>query len=70
MRHLYGNDNGMTVCIDHGGSYLQSAYAAQPERQVYGTPLDRWQMIDDEYIADWTLELGYAPKCEICGNHN
>lgn len=63
---LYGNDNGMICCIEHGGSYLRSAYEAAPERQVYNTPLDRWQMIDPEYVADWTLEMGTPPTCEVC----
>ena len=31
---LYTNDNGMTCCIEHGGSYLRSEYDHKPERSV------------------------------------
>jgi hypothetical protein len=63
---LYINNNGMTCCIDHGGSYLRSEYAHKPERNTYTTPLDSWERIDDGYVAEWTAIVGCAPKCEIC----
>jgi hypothetical protein len=63
---LYTNDNGMTCCIEHGGSYLRSEYEHKPERSVYRTPLDTWERIDDEYAAEWAALVGTAPKCELC----
>jgi hypothetical protein len=63
---LYTNQNGMTCCIDHGGSYLRSEYAHKPERNTYTTPLDLWKRIDDDYAAEWVAIVGSAPKCEMC----
>lgn len=63
---LYVNDNGMTCCVDHGGSYLQSAYARRPEAATYRTPLDAWDRIDDDYVAEFTAIVGHAPACELC----
>jgi hypothetical protein len=63
---LYGNDNGMLCCIEHGGSYLRSEYAHKPERRVYRTPLDTWERIDADYVAEWTQIMGTPPKCELC----
>ena len=63
---LYVNANGMTCCVDHGGSYLRSAYDRAPEQCCYGTPLDNWERIDDEYVAKWTSIVGTGPACEMC----
>ncbi len=63
---LYVNQNGMTCCVEHGGSYLRSEYAHRPEQCCYGTPLDSWERIDDEYVAEWTSIVGTAPRCEMC----
>jgi hypothetical protein len=63
---LYSNDNGMTACIDHGGSYLQSEYKHAPDRRVYRTPLDRWERIDPDYAAEFAAIVGRPPACEFC----
>ena len=63
---LYVNNNGMRVCIDHGGSYLRSAQEGAPERKTYVTPLDFWERIDDEYAQEWVTAVGTLPKCEMC----
>jgi hypothetical protein len=63
---LYVNDNGMTCCIEHGGSYLRSEYQHAPERDLYRTPLDTWERIDDEYVVEWTSIVGTGPACEMC----
>jgi len=63
---LYVNDNGMICCVEHGGSYLASAYQRKPEQCCYGTPLDSWEKVDGEYVAEWTVLVGSAPVCEMC----
>jgi hypothetical protein len=63
---LYVNNNGMTCCIDHGGSYLRSAYEGAPERKSYVTPLDCWERIDEEYMHEWATVVGALPMCEMC----
>jgi hypothetical protein len=63
---LYVNNNGMTCCIDHGGSYLSSEYQHAPERNTYVTPLDHWERVDEDYATEWTAIVGAAPKCEMC----
>jgi hypothetical protein len=66
LTSLYVNDNGRITCIDHMGSYGKSAYEAAPERDLYRTPLDCWERIDADYIAEWTTVVGEAPRCEDC----
>ena len=63
---LYVNNNGMTCCVDHGGSYLLSAYEAAPARKTYVTPLDCWQRIDDDYAQEWVSVMGAPLTCEMC----
>lgn len=63
---LYVNNNGMTCCLDHGGSYLMSAHQNAPGRKTYVTPLDCWERIDSQYAKEWTSVTGVPPKCEMC----
>jgi hypothetical protein len=63
---LYVNQNGMICCVAHGGSYLQSEYRHAPGRFEYRTPLDHWEHVDDEYVAEWIQVVGTAPRCEVC----
>jgi hypothetical protein len=63
---LYVNNNGMTCCLNHGGSYLMSAHRSAPERMTYITPLDHWERINDEYAQERIALIGAPPKCEMC----
>jgi hypothetical protein len=63
---LYIANSGRIACINHGGSYLSSAYAAKPERASYTTPLDSWMRMDTDFIVEWVDMVGTAPKCEDC----
>jgi hypothetical protein len=63
---LYINQNGMVCCIQHGGSYLNSEYTHAPELRFYTTPLDSWEQMDSDFVAEWIVEVGVAPKCEMC----
>jgi hypothetical protein len=63
---LYSNTNGMICCVDHGGSYLMSAYSRKPEARTYRTPNDAWEILDADYIAMWREEVGGDPRCEFC----
>ncbi|HEY7824193.1 MAG TPA: hypothetical protein VIG24_15230 [Acidimicrobiia bacterium] len=63
---LYVSNNGMICCLKHGGSYLQSEYQHSPGRSQYVTPLDLWEHVDDDYVAEWVEAVGTAPRCEVC----
>lgn len=63
---LYVNNNGMICCVGHGGSYLQSEFRHAPGRAQYVTPLDLWEHVDAEYVAEWVELVGTAPRCEVC----
>ena len=63
---LYVNDNGMMCCVEHGGSYLRSEYTHAPERNVYRTPLDTWERVDEQYAQEWLALVGTPVRCEMC----
>lgn len=63
---LFVSDGGRINCLAHGGSYLNSAHAARPNARTHRTPLDWWERVDDDYIAEWTAIVGKPPVCEEC----
>lgn len=48
---LFINQNGRTVCLRHGGAYLQSAVGANPRLQEVSTPLDHWVAFDTSEVS-------------------
>lgn len=49
---LYINQNGRVVCLKHGGGYLNSAIENRPNAMNIDTPLDNWERLDDEVLAE------------------
>lgn len=58
---LWVNNNGMVVCLKHGGRYLQSSVEAEPGLNLHVTPLDVWMRADSAgSICD--------ASCEVCSS--
>lgn len=54
---LWVNNNGMVVCLKHGGGYLQSSVEAEPGLNLHVTPLDVWMQTDSA-----------GSICEVCSS--
>lgn len=62
---LYINQNGMTFCWQHGGSYLRSYVEAHPTAHQFDTPLDNWLRVLPEEKKAFAAE-GSPLRCEGC----
>lgn len=65
---LFVNDaDGRIACAAHGGHYLSSAVASDPDGAWFDTPLgtwNRWSIVDEN---EWRAATGSPACCESCG---
>lgn len=67
---LFIDNGGRIECVEHGGSYLRSAFASAPNRRTHRTPITTWEKVDAEFAREWESALGFPPACETCRNAN
>ena len=62
---IYSDLNGRLACPNHMGSAAESAMNGKTPERVR-TTLTVWERYNDEDIAYFTQEVGFAPECESC----